>query len=165
MKLKRMQFNLSTVVFGLALFALSLTAGLWLRRTLTERIATAPPKFKLGDSGHAPARRGFTPTSAIEFAAMRGDTRSLERCLEAASDKNYVNRPGIDGYTPLHAAAEHGQVSAVLYLVGRGARVNARLVTGETPLDLAESAGRAECASALRRLGGVPGPTSTPKSD
>jgi ankyrin repeat protein len=55
--------------------------------------------------------------------------------------------------TPLHIAAEAGDVEMVQLLLGRGATLDLRDASGSTPLHLALEAqvGRRECGNCLER--------------
>ena len=46
-----------------------------------------------------------------------------------------------DGFTPLQLASLNGSVEVVRVLVGRGARVDARDASGQTPIHLAAAQG------------------------
>ena len=50
-----------------------------------------------------------------------------------------VNVSDKDGFTPLHAAAQHGFLKIAKFLVSAGANVNAKDNNGMTPFDLAKS--------------------------
>ena len=61
-----------------------------------------------------------------------------------------VNARDIDGWTPLHQAAENGHVEMARLLVSElGADVNARDCSGWTPLHLAAENGHVEMARLL----------------
>ena len=49
-----------------------------------------------------------------------------------------INKPDVDTWTPLHAAAANGCHTIVAYLLAHGADRNKRTEDGETPLDLVE---------------------------
>lgn len=56
-------------------------------------------------------------------------------------------------WTPLHFAAQAGQIDVVEYLVAEGADVNAENISGETPLQLAVDKGHKEVAEFLFQKG------------
>jgi ankyrin repeat protein len=67
-----------------------------------------------------------------------------------------VNATDAEGYTALHGAAFRGVNAVVLYLLERGARIDAKTKDGRTPLDIANDATDArsqpETAALLRAL-------------
>ena len=69
--------------------------------------------------------------------------------LTAGADVNAVQR---DGYTPLHAAAQHGDDELVELFLSAGADPAARIADGSTPADLAEAAGHPDVARRLREV-------------
>jgi len=61
-----------------------------------------------------------------------------------------VNARAAGGYTPLHIAAFHDDVTIVNALLAHGAAADARDDTGKTPLTIAEEQGQALVARRLR---------------
>ena len=57
-----------------------------------------------------------------------------------ANGANHTARTDIQGETPLHIAARHGNVEGLRKLLEGGADVNVRDIHGRTPLHLAVSA-------------------------
>jgi ankyrin repeat protein len=90
---------------------------------------------------------GIIPATTLEYWASLGNLTMVQRALEEQPD---VNVKGLDDYTALHAAAENGHVEVMRFLLERGADVNARLVSGQTPLDFATG----ENAAILKEYGG-----------
>lgn len=70
---------------------------------------------------------------------------------DAGADVNAVAGPSKS--TPLHSAAERGEVSAIRALLRAGANVNAANASGDTPLMVAARAGRVELMDALLKGG------------
>jgi ankyrin repeat protein len=97
---------------------------------------------------------GLIPATDLEYWAALGN---LDRVREALAANPDPNIRGVGGYTALHAAAENGHLHVIRFLVEHGADVNARLDTGESPLDLVENRRGSETASLLRSLGAVTG--------
>lgn len=85
----------------------------------------------------------------IEYWASLGNLAEVEKAVELGHDVNVV---GQGGYTALHAAAENNHMDVLKYLVAKGAKIDARLETGETPLELARLSGNAEAEKYLREL-------------
>lgn len=89
----------------------------------------------------------------IEYWSGVGDAK---RVLEAIEKGYNVNQPSEGGYTALHAAAENNHVEVIRLLVSNGADINARVVTGMTPLDMAIEAECHEAVNLLLELGSKP---------
>ena len=67
------------------------------------------------------------------------------------------------GYTPLHEAAQHGDVEMVELFLSAGADPTVAVAEGGTPADLAEAAGHPDVATRLREVATrrEPGPSAT----
>ena len=72
----------------------------------------------------------------LKCAAVRGDPNELVALLDAGA---LVNASNEHGFSALHFAVEHGHVEIVRLLLARGASVDIRGDSGETPLDMARS--------------------------
>ena len=110
---------------------------------------------------------GFT---ALHFAAFFGKVEAARLLLgegaavgavsrnemvvqplhSAGADVNAVQR---NGFTPLHAAAQHGDDELVELMLSAGADPTARTDAGDTPADTAEAAGHIDVARRLREFG------------
>jgi len=88
-----------------------------------------------GDGGRAAVARCLLArgarADAATFAAL-DDLEALARALDERPED--LDRPGRAGRTPLQAAAAHGRLSAVEWLLARGAEPNAADRDGVTPL-------------------------------
>lgn len=76
----------------------------------------------------------------------------IARALIAAGADVNVTQHG--GWTPLHAAALHGNLPLVRLLLDAGAAANAKNDTGQTPVALAKSKNHNEVAALLIQRGG-----------
>jgi ankyrin repeat protein len=98
-----------------------------------------------------PNMRGWVP---LHFAAQAGNLESIKLLLNAGADPN-AQAPG--GQTPLVLAAERlsrlQSASVIVFLLGRGARVNVPDMQGETALHKAARAGHLESAKMLIEAG------------
>jgi ankyrin repeat protein len=83
------------------------------------------------------------------------DVAQAERLLAAGMDPN---RGDVDGFTPLHLAAQQGALSAARLLLDHGARVDAVDRFGNTPLWTAvfNSRGCGDLIALLRERGANP---------
>ena len=88
------------------------------------------------------------PTGDVTSAIEDGDMELLESLVEAGVNINAV-RDGISGYTPLHEAADAGNVEAIEFLIASGADTERMSTAGVTPLLLAIGAGHEDAALAL----------------
>jgi ankyrin repeat protein len=95
----------------------------------------ADPKIiiKSGDSPlHAAAGIGWAANWSVNAPLPMLD--AVQYCVELGND---VNLADIRGYTPLHGAAYLGDNDIVNYLVSKGAKVETKSKTGDSPADMA----------------------------
>lgn len=95
----------------------------------------------------------MTEANKIEYWSGVGDAKQVLKAIDKGYD---VNQPSEGGYTALHAAAENNHVEVIRLLVSNGADINAKVVTGMTPLDMAREAECHEAANLLMELGAMP---------
>ena len=106
----------------------------------------------------APANKSEPPTTevsdiSIHEAAKKGNIEAVKQHIAAGTDVNAQTRMG----TPLFYAALMGHKEIAELLIIKGANVNAKLATDETPLDNAINHGHPETANLLRKHGGKTG--------
>ena len=77
--------------------------------------------------------------------------RHLEVCRVLVAAGADVNATQHGGYTPLHEAAQHGDIEMVELFLSAGAVPSLRVAEG-TPADLAEAAGHPDVARRLREV-------------
>jgi ankyrin repeat protein len=124
---------------GGSVVAAAMRAG---HRRLAERLA---------------ARLAATPEGLDIFdASCVGSVAVIRDLLQ--SDRADIDLRGMDGYGPLHLAAEFGQVEVVRLLSGSGADPNAVAMNElrATPLHRAISGGHRDTAGLLLALGASP---------
>ena len=80
--------------------------------------------------------------------ARNGELSKVKGYVEA--DANSINATDSKGYTPLHWAADWGQVDVVKYLLSKGANPQARGKSGWTPLQASEAEGHMTVSRLLR---------------
>jgi len=84
-------------------------------------------------------------------AALNGDLDKLRKYLDGHGDPNALDSAG---YTPLHYAARHNQLSAVRLLLDCGACANVRTRSGlATPLHKAAHSGHCDVIQLLLSRG------------
>jgi ankyrin repeat protein len=128
-----------------------------------SRNADGETPFQVAQRGRKPEiTRLLTPTTGLPGfieAVKRGDVATVERL--ATERPSLVNESdSAFRATPLHWAALRGHAAVIRYLLAQGADPGARNKDGETPLDVAERAKRADAAQALR--GGAGGGAAAP---
>ena len=87
------------------------------------------------------------PLAPAFRASQYGDLEALSEALDG--DAAALESRNADGWTPLIAAAFHGQLAALELLLGRGADAGAACRDGDTPMHYASAQGHADV---LRRL-------------
>jgi len=90
----------------------------------------------------------------IEYWSGIGDARQVSEAIAAGYD---VNQQSEGGYTALHAAAENNRLDVIQLLIENGADVDARVLTGMTPLDMAQAAAYEEAVALLKEFGATSG--------
>lgn len=92
-------------------------------------------------------------TTPLHYAALHS-SEILELLLEKGAQVNVsTTSADLEGATPLHIAAEFGQLKWVRLLIQRGANVNALMLNGSTPIVQACKEGQAEIVKALLDAG------------
>lgn len=94
-------------------------------------------------------------TTPLHYAALHS-SEILELLLEKGAQANVsTTSADLEGATPLHIAAEFGQLKWVRLLIQRGANVNALMLNGSTPIVQACKEGQAEIVKALLDAGAL----------
>jgi ankyrin repeat protein len=106
-----------------------------------DRSASRHPSPSASDTGSRLLRR-----SELWWAARAGDLAGVEACLGRGMP---VDAADIDGYTPLHIAADQGHAEVVARLLAAGAGPGLRTRHGLTPLHLAAKSCRRDAATKL----------------
>jgi len=97
---------------------------------------------------------GAVMTYHLHKAVALGDVVGMERLVSLGTPVSSPLPPWAD--TPLHTAARFDQVDALEWLLGRGARVQARTVEGWTPLMMGAAAASDRVVTALLAKGSRP---------
>ena len=95
-------------------------------------------------------QQGQTP---LVLAVSRGGDREMTVFNFLVDHGASLTAYGIDGQTPIHAAAAQGNVDMVNRLLAKGVDVNLRGGTGDTPLHAAVGSGDAKVVRALLNSG------------
>jgi len=99
----------------------------------------------------AQVRKQCLANDNMHKKAARGDVKYVRSCLNAGVNANI--REG-NQWTPLHSASRYGRIKIAKLLISRGAVVNARDVTGRTPMDQAKVGRYNTLQNYLKRRGG-----------
>jgi ankyrin repeat protein len=95
----------------------------------------------------------------VADATMRGDVAAIRALIDRGADVNLAHG---DGMTPLHWAADRGNLEAATLLLKKGARLGAvTRIGGYTPLHVAARAGHAPVVAALLAAGADAGAVTT----
>lgn len=95
---------------------------------------------------------GTMEKSGFSWACKTGDMKGVTEAVNAGEDVNQVDGT-VNGRTPLHYAADFGQVEVISFLIAKGAKVDAADRFGITPLLAAVYEGHAEAVAALISAG------------
>ncbi|MCD4782433.1 MAG: ankyrin repeat domain-containing protein [Candidatus Eremiobacteraeota bacterium] len=80
-----------------------------------------------------------------------GDMKNLEKLI--SKNPSLIDKKDEDGDTPLHLAAEEGQMKIAELLMSKGAKINEKSRNKETPLHLAVEKGHLEMVRFLMKKG------------
>jgi len=111
---------------------------------------TPPPAS--APAAHAPASSGPVNSASLVEAVKAGDLARVRALLGENPALLNVKDPQF-GATLLHWAALRGHAAVAEYLVAQGADVNAKNGAGETPLQVAQRAGRSDVVRVLTKSG------------
>jgi len=89
----------------------------------------------MAQSTNEGAAKPAKPEISIVEAAAKGDLEKVKAHLAAGTDIN--DRDGEHDSTALHAAAHHGKLEIVKFLISKDADINAKNRHGDTPRDVA----------------------------
>ncbi|HLH52786.1 MAG TPA: ankyrin repeat domain-containing protein [Verrucomicrobiae bacterium] len=115
--------------------------------------ATLKALLEGGANANQTNRSGQTPLLLVLARSQADYARVAEILLAHGADPN-IAEP--DGFTPLHAAGQHGDSAVINALIEKGARVNAQLPSGLTPLYLAVRNRMLEATASLLDHGADP---------
>lgn len=110
----------------------------------------------------------------VNLANTDGDTPLMMACLEDLPEvvSDLLARGGnpesvslVDGYAPLHAAAQHDSAGSIRRLLQAGANANARTTDADTPLMIAVVHRSLEAVEELLRVGGAKVDVNAEKAD
>lgn len=94
------------------------------------------------------------PKRALLRAAFRGDFEMCKLLIDYGAD---YNAPDINGFTPLHVAAQEGHNTVIMLLCQQPSiNIEARNRDGTTPYILASQDGRVEVIKILTKFGANP---------
>ena len=104
----------------------------------------------------SPVSRNPMQVTAIHACVASGNAASRVEIARALVEKGAdINAKHPGGYTPLHAAAQNGDLELARLLLDRDAIPSAVTDKGETPLSLAEEKGHSDVATLLRTVSGA----------
>ena len=94
-----------------------------------------------------PELTGKSGRRALNYAACRNDNDMIQALLNAGADIQLSNATG---FTPLHHAVEHGCLEATVLLIDKGASLESKTRSGDTPLMLGVRMRRQEITEIIR---------------
>eukprot|EP00755_Sulcionema_specki_P027314 Sspe_Gene.16697::Locus_5898_Transcript_2_3_Confidence_0.571_Length_1402::g.16697::m.16697 len=100
--------------------------------TVEDLLPLFPDLVNYGGGGTS---YGFIGSTALHWAASRGDLKMMNLLIDKGSDPSFQNN---GGSTPLHSAAANGQVGAVELLLAKGSNPQLIDCCGDTPEDVAQ---------------------------
>jgi len=86
--------------------------------------------------------------STLFKAIIQDDEKSVRNAIQQGANVNCICLSELE-MRPLHFAAKYGKLEIVKSLIDGGADVNAQTVLGETPANIAEELGFADCLNAI----------------
>jgi|SRR5690242_5684815 len=104
--------------------------------------------------GASPSARLGNHPFAIQLAATGGHVNIVRLLIEAGEYPDRCSaRPAGGSFSPLQAAALYDNVDLAALLLAKGARVNHRSASGDTPLELAVMKKSVQCLKVLLEAG------------
>jgi uncharacterized protein len=98
--------------------------------------------------------RNYSGSCALHYACHfeTFNQQTIRMLISNGAKPNFAEEAAQGGLTPLHYAAETGNVETCKFLVSKGADPSKRDAYGRTPADCARDAGQSECAAALASI-------------
>eukprot|EP01104_Vermistella_antarctica_P014683 TRINITY_DN4674_c0_g1_i1.p1 TRINITY_DN4674_c0_g1~~TRINITY_DN4674_c0_g1_i1.p1 ORF type:complete len:121 (-),score=41.23 TRINITY_DN4674_c0_g1_i1:244-606(-) len=90
---------------------------------------------------------------SFRWAVQTGDLPNVKNAIEKEGENVNAVSEDINKQTPLHWAADYGQLEVMTYLVSKGANVNAKNNFGITPLLAATYESHTSCVKFLLSKG------------
>lgn len=149
----RLRGSLRIVLAGLAALGSGTASGIGDMLVEAVRTDDQSAVLALVDGGAEPNAIAGDGSTALAWAAIRGNVQVAKLLLEAGADPNLAN---VYGISPLSVAIENGATGVARLLLGHGADPNLQRENGETALMTATRLDQLKVMQLLLELGADP---------